>query len=660
MGRLNTTRKLPAPLAIWLIVSLILATPVLAEAPLENPETAQPAFSGLALFSYYSGSLDFVLEKFPSQVETRLEKMPFANIPPSLDSATEQFTSSTVSVAHQVVYIDEGIEKLRMLVTQSRFDEARQLVKNLTNVVAQANGGLAQMEQAIETNGQEFQVDPAPAGSDLKKAYDEVLDKIDSIRQMLALYLDIIDNMSATIPGGGSGGTPLHATDLTLQIDPQTAFVGDNISFQGVLTTDNGEALVGRRVDILLNGSQYASATTGTGGLYQGSLQVPYWYMTQISVQALYYPRDSDVGVYIASLSPEVMLQVMFYEATIDLTVAEDAYPGLEIGIAARFDYGQWPVPSEREVEIYLDNELVASLQAQPEFIRKITIAPNTETGRHVITVSAQASGRYAAVVATAGLSVTRMTPVIDLKTPRIILAPWSTHFSGTVNSDQGPLDGALVKMSLRGSQTELASSNDGTFDAGMKMGWGLDLFGSEQLRVEVIPREPWNEPVIVTRNVFVVNVVNCAGLLVVLVVLAVYVPGRLKRRLGRHSKASYEPHPLDPVPVYSTEAAPTGMSEEAMGEPVGKPRERILRWYLLALKVVQRIARVSARPDQTLREFARETASAIGPLADRFAEFTRIVERLLYSRHEPSEEDAERIKSLSKNIEKGVGGETK
>ena len=660
MGRLNTTRKLLAPIAIWLIISLILATPVLAEAPLENPETAKPAFSGLALFSYYSGSLDFVLEKSPSQVETRLEKMPFANIPPSLDSATEQFTSSTVSVAHQVVYIDEGIEKLRMLVTQSRFDEARQLVKNLTNVVAQANGGLAQMEQAIEANGQEFRVDSAPAGSDLKKAYDEVLDKIDSIRQMLTLYLDIIDNMSATIPGG-SGGTPLHATDLTLQIDPQTAFVGDNISFQGVLTTDNGEALVGRRVDILLNGSQYASAATGTGGLYQGSLQVPYWYMTQISVQALYYPRDSDVGVYIASLSPEVMLQVMFYEATIDLTVAEEAYPGLETGIAAKFDYGQWTVPSEREVEIYLDNELVAVFQAQPEFIRKITIAPNTETGRHVITVSAQASGRYAAVVATAGLNVTRMTPVIDLKTPRIILAPWNTHLSGTVNSDQGPLDGASIKMSLRGSQTELASSNDGAFDAGMKMGWGLDLFGSEQLRVEVIPREPWNEPLIVTRNVFVVNVVNCGGLLVILVFLAIYVPSRLKRRLGGVFKAPARgPQPSQPAPVYNTEATSPGTSEEVMGEPVGKPRDRILRWYLLVLKLVQRITRLTPRPNQTLREFTRETESALGPLADRFMEFTRMVERLLYSRHEPSEEDAERTRSLSENIEKGLGGETK
>jgi hypothetical protein len=658
MRRLNIGRMLIAFTVAGLIISSTSATPVLAALPLENPETAKPAFSGVALFSYYSGSLDFVLEKAPSVVESRLEKMPFANVPPSLEQATEQFASSSIDVAQRVVNVDAGIAKLRVLVTQSRFDEVRQLVTELTGTVSYANGDLTLMEHSVQANGQVFQVVSAPDGSDLRRAYDEVLNKIDRIRQMLALDLDIINNVSTAIPGGGS----LYATDLTLQIDPQTAFVGDNISFWGILTTDNGEALVGRQVDILLSGSQHAGAITGSGGFYQGSLQVPYWYTPQISVQALYYPKNGDVGVYIASLSPEVMLQVMFYEAKLDLTVAQEAYPGLETEIVGTFDYGQSPVPSERRVEIYLDNELVASLQAQPEFRQKIAIPSGIDPGQHVITVSAQAMGRYSAVVATAGLTVTRMTPAIALKIPRIILVPWSTHFSGTVNSDSEPLDGASVKMSLRQSQTEVASSSDGTFDAGMKMGWGFDLFGSDQLQVEVIPREPWNEPVIVSRNVFVVNVVNCGGLLVILFFLAVYVPSRLRKRLGRHpSKATVpRPQPIEPAPVYSAKATSPGPTEEVVGEPTGKPRERILRWYLLVLRLVQRISRVALRPDQTLREFTRETEAALGPAAKRLMEFTRLAERLLYSKHEPSEEDAEKTRSLSQNIEKGLGGETK
>jgi hypothetical protein len=216
--------------------------------------------------------------------------------------------------------------------------------------------------------------------------------------------------------------------------------------------------------------------------------------------------------------------------------------------------------------------------------------------------------------------------------------------------------------MSLRQSQTEVASSSDGTFDAGMKMGWGFDLFGSDRLQVEVIPQEPWNEPVIVTRSVYVVNVVNCGGLLVIIVFLAIYVPTRLKGRFGRHpSKAAVPgPQPIEPAPVYSAKATSPSPTEEAVGELTGRPRERILRWYLLVLRLVQRITRVAFRPDQTLREFTRETEAALGPVARRLMEFTRMAERLLYSKHEPSEEDVEETRLLSQNIEKGLGGETK
>jgi hypothetical protein len=653
MRRLNMGRMLIAFTVAGLIISSALAAPVLAVLSLENPETATPAFSGVALFSYYSGSLDLVLEKAPSLVETRLEKMPFANVPPSLEQATGQFASSTIDVAEKVVNVEAGMAELRVLVTQSRFDEARQLVTELTGTVSYANGDLSLMEHAVQASGQVFLIGSAEGDSDLRLTYDEVLGKIDRIRRMLAMDLDVIHNMSQPVVGDMTG--------LTLQIDPQTAFVGDSINFWGILTKDNGEALVGRQVDILLAGSQCATAMTGSGGFYQGSLQVPYWYTPRINVQALYYPQDSDVGLLIASLSPEVILHVMFYEATIDLTVAQEAYPGLETEIAGVFNYGQSPAPSERRVEIYLDNELMAGLPAQPEFRQKIAIPSGVALGQHIITVSAQATGRYAAVVATAGLTVTRMTPTVALRTPRVILVPWSTRFSGTVNTNSGPLSSASVKMSLRHSQTELASSSDGAFEADMKMGWGFDLFGTDQLQVEVIPREPWNEPAIVTRNVFVVNVVNCGGLLVILAFLAIYVPTRLKRRFGRHpSKAVVpRPQPVEPAPVYSAKAT-SADPVEAVGEPTGKPRERILRWYLLVLKAVQRITRVAFRPDQTLREFTRETGAVLGPVAQRLMEFTRMAERLLYSRHEPTEEDAENTKALSQNIEKGLGSETK
>ena len=627
MARLLRAARTAVPaVAVWLIVSLVLVSPALAEVPLENPETAQPAYSGVALLSYYSGTLDFVIEKSPADVEASLEKVPFANIPPSLDEATEQFGSSTAEVAYEVVYVSEGVDNLTALVAQSRLDEAGELADNLTAVVAQAMTELAQMEQAVEANGQVFRVDSAPADSDLRRAYDEVLDKIGRIRQMVALYGDIIDGMLRPNPGA--------ATYITLAIDPRAAFVGDIIVFHGALTTAGGAPLGGREVQILLDGVPSAVATTGPDGVFRGSLQVPYWYVDQITVRALYTPAGGDVGVYRASLSPELMLHVLFYEATLSIELTGGAHPGLKTRIAAAFDYGASLIASERRVEIYLDNDLVASLLARPNASRAITIPADIELGRHVITVSAQAMGRYAPVVATADLMVTRVIPAVDVETPRIAWVPWSAHISGTVSTSQGPVDGAYVSAGLRGAESRSASAGDGTFDTVVKTGWGLDLFGTGQVEVDVAPQQPWYGPVTVTRSVYVVNVVNCGALLVILVVLGVYVPRRLKGMLGIWPSGVRLPRrrTVEPEPAYSAEAASPAPVVQAPAEPGGTLRDRILGWYLLLLSVVQRITRVSPRPNQTLREFMRETGPALGPLSRRFAEATITVEELLYS----------------------------
>ena len=654
MARLFRPLTAAALVLVVLAVSLLGASPALAEVPLENPDTAQPVYSGVALLSYYSGTLDLVIGMSPEAVGVSLEKVPFANIPPGLQGATEDFSLSTTRLVYDLVYVSAGVDNLTDLVAQARTDEVAVLADNLTATLAEARTDLAQMEQAMEANGQVFQVDVAAPDSDLRRAYDDLMGKIARVRQIVDLYSDMIEDLLRPDPG--------TRTAVSLQLDPGTAFVGDEITFQGRLMAANGRALAWRQVQILLNGAPYATVTTGPGGLYLGKLQVPYWYVDQMTVRALYDPAGDDDGVYKASLSPDVLLEVLFYDATLTIEPAGPAHPGLKTRVAADFDYGQSLIASERRVEIYLDNDLAASLSARPDVSRAITIPADIELGRHMLTVSAEAMGRYAPVVATAELLVTTVAPAVDLQTPAVLWVPWGAHVSGVVSTKSGPVDGAYVSAGVRGQESRTASAGDGAFETVVETGWGLDLFGTGQVEVRVDPQQPWYGPVTVTRSVYVVNVFNCSLLLLVVVLLAVYVPRQLKGRLGVMVWPSGQRLPWRPAgapeAVYGQEAA--GPPEAAPGpaEPAGTLRERILGWYLLLLTVVQRITRVTPRPNQTLREFMQETGPALGPLSRRFAEATITVEALLYSRREPTEEDVERTRTLSRNLEKGEGGE--
>ena len=65
----------------------------------------------------------------------------------------------------------------------------------------------------------------------------------------------------------------------------------------------------------------------------------------------------------------------------------------------------------------------------------------------------------------------------------------------------------------------------------------------------------------------------------------------------------------------------------------------------------IQGITRALLKPQQTSREFATESSRVLGPGAQHFIEFTRMVESLLYSKYRPTEEDVRKSQILSQSI---------
>ena len=95
---------------VLVAIFFIVGHSVFAAEPHQNPEDAETVFSGIALLRYCSGSLDYVLQKNPAVVEARLEKMPFANIPLSLERATGQFFTSATKISHLFTEMGDNLD----------------------------------------------------------------------------------------------------------------------------------------------------------------------------------------------------------------------------------------------------------------------------------------------------------------------------------------------------------------------------------------------------------------------------------------------------------------------------------------------------------------------------------------------------------------------
>ena len=134
--------KVIIALVLCLISFIYSSSQVFAAEPHQNPETAENTFSAIALFRYYSGSLDYTIGKNPEEAESRLRKMPFANIPEDIDRPVDEFVESVVSVSYALVDIDGDAQLLREFVEQCVLRWIH-IIQNLTmEVHSQQQAGL--------------------------------------------------------------------------------------------------------------------------------------------------------------------------------------------------------------------------------------------------------------------------------------------------------------------------------------------------------------------------------------------------------------------------------------------------------------------------------------------------------------------------------------
>lgn len=627
----------------------------------EDPDTAKQIYSGISLLLYYSDCLDPILQRNPEATETGLSKMPFANIPPDLEKPTNDFATFGVTFSHSLVDLFEIWQRENLLMQQYRLDDADKLGKQIADELPQSRNQLAELKASIEATGTYLKVDTAPSQSQLKITYNSVMDKINQLEKML-------DLLSRPLLNGASLLNKLNPdllrqilkpTSLTLEINPQIAFVGDEVNFQGVLSSQ-GEVLGGRDIDILLNSSQYLTVSTDSDGRYQGKLQIPYRYGPELEVQVIYYPQDEDVGHYLGSSSPVIKMTIQYYEAKLVIQVNGPAYPGREAKITGNFDYGQ-AVPIDRtKTELYLDDSLLTQFTAREAFTQNVVLNPGMGLGKHTVNVFVPAEGRYAPVNASCIMEVIKAATILDINTSRIATIPGNLGLNGKLHSELSPLKEASINIQMNKTGVQFKSLPDGSFNMKIKTAMGLSLLGSQMITIQIQPQEPWNAPLVVTRNVFMINVVSCGIILVVLLILVLYLPRRFRKWLRVYSGKINRPAEVvltaPAAPVYEEKITAATPFEGDLGD--SEPSSSILNWYRLVLKLVQTITRAILKPQQTLREYARENSPELGPLGKYFIEFTFLIEKLLYSTYKPSGEDIKRSQQLSQSIRREAKSE--
>ena len=347
-------------------------------------------------------------------------------------------------------------------------------------------------------------------------------------------------------------------------------------------------------------------------------------------------------------------MNVLFYTATLSLQVNGSAYPGKEAALTGTFDYGAAPVPATRSAAIYLDNNLEQQFNAGPVFNQNVTLAAKITPGQHSLTVSAAADDRYAPVLANFVLNVTRAATSANLQLPGVGWIPGSFTLSGQLSSSTGPLDNATVIINAGKASKQIITAPDGSFATKIGLGFSLSLLGTQAVTLQVQPQEPWNAPLTVNKNIFLINYINLILILLVLIALAVYLPRRFRKWFSmpkdRPSRLPGLVPPLMPQPqaqVGTAPRLPVAMEKTEEGD------NTVSFWYRVALKVVQAVTKLVIAPQQTLREYGKAVSAVLGPAGKYFTELTHLEEKRLYGKASADAAAVRKSRDLAQAIQK-------
>lgn len=605
-----------------------------AAPPLENPDTAPVVYDGTALLQKLSQAAGLVPLGDTASLKLLLSQSTFANIPPELKTTVDNFLSSSLTIASIIPELQSELEYAKSIQAQYRIADSAPVLASAKEKLTRAYAGLLVMDSAALRTGSWWKVAALKDNNSLNVTYYNLQGELQDIRGLLVLLDSMYSSMLLTRTDAS-----LRSSNLSILIDPETAFVGDKITVQGILKAA-GDPLAGRIITILVDNAPAGSVLTDSTGAYQKTITVPFKYVPVMKVQAVFYPVGTDVGQFLGASSRQIDLKVLFYQTFISASQGTPANPGRDFLVTAVLSYNGSPAAEGRNLTVYLDGKTVFESSVGPTAFLNLPVADNTSPGTYKLSFYVPPMGRYSPAEYSMPVEVNLLAPVIEVNTSRLLFLPFAREIKGRVHSPAGPLNNAAVDIAMGGWKASAVTREDGTFTARFDTGLSLTLIGRQVMRITIVPSEPWNSSGSLDIPFMVTNPLSIAAILLVLAI-----PTWLFFRRGKRVRL------VPPSPGQ----APEPQQEIEVNNLKVKASSPFLNLYKGVLALIQAASGQMLQSYQTLGEFAVEAGPKLGLLAAYFQEFTRIIERQLYSNRANDDGDTERAKELSRTLTTGI-----
>jgi len=663
-----------AKYAAILIFLMVLVSPlsyVCAELqfpPHDDPGAAPVNVDPVFLMNYYSSLFQFISKSDYSGFKELFASNDLTFMPASLQGLFNSFSAELNSANSNMQQIEQLLTNSSNLLDQNRRSEANQTLYEASITIGGTEIILNQLGNTTLSIGDQLGVTTTPANSPSRQALAGLQSSIQAVQNQLNNYIMLFQTLRTRYYATSDYGTT--ATSITLQLNVSVASVGTNVAFYGRLTS-NGSSLPRRNATLLLDGNIITRAVTDSNGSYSSYFSVPFDYVSQVTLFALFIPEGGDVVDYISSMSEPVYLNMLYNTTNIEVKIPDTGYPGLTFPIQGNVMSDNGTPLESRAISIYIDNTTIVDLfsGSQGEFSSNYAIPVNFTTGPHQLKIYVAPQGTFAGTSFSETFSIERYPLNLTLSYPPTVYLPTSFTVGGNISSALGCLDNATVTISV-GNTTKIVKTVDGSFSATFDLPLSLWPAGNQFLSITVEPAEPWYASLEVSDKVFVWNPIAITAISGASIFLVAFYFLWIRRdRMSRKSNSSIEQGAEGPVITQATSEPqmPSEISSfdgKELTLPVAKSiqniqigsltseRQKVIQSYARAWHLVERTTGVFMKPNTTINEFLQIASARLNSAKDLFSGLTALAERSLYSQFDPAPEDVSLAEAYSRSIE--------
>jgi hypothetical protein len=457
---------------------------------------------------------------------------------------------------------------------------------------------------------------------------------------------------------------------LTLWLGRDAAWVGETVTLSGRLSAGSA-ALAERAVDILLDGLEVGTVSTGPDGGFLHELSVPFDYLPRRTVRVEYRPVATDLDQYRPAASANSVLTVRFHQSSVAHGEMTRVYPGLAAdlsgvvesvgGVAARTVQIMWQTEVVGEAMTGLAGGFTCSVRL-PEAV------PSGECTL-LLEVASDDANRTAPVSVDIITEVVKVAPRLDLKLTPVLLVP-----SPSLSLPRQLLGGDFVRMvtvsgeiasSLPLSAPAITASwgersvrwqeMGESFEREVPLQVSIWSMGLRTVTVRATPYEPWHRPSESRAHLLVVNLFVPLVWLVV-VGVAVLLGLAVRRGTTGAKVVAKEPESDD-----REHAAPPGRAGTGAWRRLDAtgPAGMVLDAYTRAVALLQSVLGLGLRREMTLREYGRSISDRVPAISQLFGRLTALAEQALYGGRAPGRREAalgRRLLAALSGLRRGSG----